>query len=146
MIGMSLKGGRSEYILTRPRCSQKWGQRQIVSNIRVKCSPTWIIRLSLLAHRQERYGEKMNTTLVVALVVPWVFWGILMGLLIAAGRSWLNLLLFPACITVLILIVASVSSVRGAFWTSLILHFFLLVFFLGSYLCFMLGERKKKGK
>ena len=88
----------------------------------------------------------MSTTLAVALVIPWVFWGILMGLLIAAGRSWLNLLQFPVCITVLILIVASVSSVRGAFWTSLILHFFLLVFFLGSYLCFMLGERKNKGK
>lgn len=143
LIGISLKGGRSEYILTRPRCRQKWGQRQIVSNIRVKCSPSLIIRLSLLAHRQEQYGEKMNTILVVALVVPWVFWGILMGLLIAAGRSWVNLLLFPACITVLILIVASVSSVRGAFWTSFILHFFLLVFFLGSYLCFMPGERKK---
>jgi hypothetical protein len=88
----------------------------------------------------------MNTTLVVALAVPWVFWGILMGLLIAAGRSWVNLLLFPACITVLILIVASLSSVRGAFWTSFMLHFFLLVFFLGSYFCFMLGERKKNGK
>jgi len=88
----------------------------------------------------------MNTTLVVALVVPWIFWGILMGLLIAAGRSWLNLLLFPVCITVLILIIASLSSVRGAFWTSFILHLFLLVFFPGSYLSFMLSERKKKGK
>ena len=45
----------------------------------------------------------MSTTLVVALVVPWVFWGVLMGLLIATGRSWINMLLIPAGITVVIL-------------------------------------------
>jgi TRAP-type C4-dicarboxylate transport system permease large subunit len=67
-----------------------------------------------------------------------------MGLLIAAGRSWINMLLIPAGITVVILAVASLSSVRDAFWASLILHLFLLVFFLGSYISFVLRERKKK--
>jgi hypothetical protein len=86
----------------------------------------------------------MSTTLVVALVVPWVFWGVIMGLLIAAGRSWINMLLIPAGITVVILVVASLSSVRDAFWASLILHLFLFVFFLGSYVSFVFRERKKK--
>ena len=57
----------------------------------------------------------MSTTLAVALVVPWVFWGVLMGLLIAGGRSWINMLLIPVCITVVILAIASLSSVRDAF-------------------------------
>jgi hypothetical protein len=86
----------------------------------------------------------MSITLAVAWVVPWVFWGVLMGLLIAAGRSWINMLLIPVGITVVILAVANLSSVREAFWASLILHLFLFVFFLGSYLSFMLSERKKK--
>ena len=86
----------------------------------------------------------MSTTLVVALVIPWVFWGVMMGLLIAAGRSWINMLLIPAGITVVILVVASLSSVRDAFWASLILHLFLFVFFLGSYVSFVFRERKKK--
>jgi hypothetical protein len=86
----------------------------------------------------------MSTTLVVALVVPWVFWGVMMGLLIAAGRSWINMLLIPAGITVVILVIASLSSVRDAFWASVILHLFLFVFFLGSYVSFVFRERKKK--
>jgi len=86
----------------------------------------------------------MSTTLVVTLIVPWVFWGVLMGLLIAAERSWINILLIPVGITVVILAVASLSSVRVAFWASLILHLFLLVFFLGSYVSFVLRERKEK--
>ena len=86
----------------------------------------------------------MSTTLVVALVVPWIFWGVMMGLLVAAGRSWVNMLLIPAGITVVILVVASLSSVRDAFWASLILHLFLFVFFLGSYVSFVFRERKKK--
>ncbi len=86
----------------------------------------------------------MSITLAVALVVPWIFWGVLMGLLIAAGRSWINMLFIPVGITVVILAVANLSSVREAFWASLILHLFLFVFFLGSYLSFMLSERKKK--
>jgi len=86
----------------------------------------------------------MSTTLVVALVVPWIFWGVMMGLLIAAGRSWINMLLIPASITVALLVVASLSSVRDAFWASLILHLFLFVFFLGSYVSFVFRERKKK--
>ena len=86
----------------------------------------------------------MSITLAVALVVPWVFWGVLMGLLIATGRSWTNMLLIPVGITVVILAVASLSSVRDAFWGSLILHLFLFVFFLSSYFSFILRERKKK--
>ena len=86
----------------------------------------------------------MSTTLAIALVIPWVFWGILMGLLIAGGRSWINMLLVPAGITVVILAITSLVSVRDAFWASLILHLFLLVFFLGSYVSFVLRERKKK--
>jgi hypothetical protein len=88
--------------------------------------------------------EKMSTTLAVALVVPWVFWGVLMGLLYTAGRSWINMLLIPAGITVVILAVANLSSARDAFWASLVLHLFLLVFFLGSYVSFVLRERKTK--
>lgn len=87
----------------------------------------------------------MNTTLAVALVIPWVFWGIFMGLLIAAGRSWINMLVIPAGITVVILAVSILSSVREAFWASLILHLFLLFYFLKSYVSFVLRERKKKG-
>ena len=86
----------------------------------------------------------MSTTLAVALVVPWVFWGVLMGLLFAAGRSWVNMLLNPVGITVVILAVASLFADREAFWASLILHLFLLVFFLGSFVSFVLRERKKK--
>ncbi len=87
----------------------------------------------------------MSITMAVALIVPWIFWGILMGLLIAAGRSWINMLLIPALITVVILGIAGISSVRNAFWASLILHLFLLVYFLKSYISFMFRERKKKG-
>ena len=86
----------------------------------------------------------MSATLVVALVLPWVFWGVMMGLLIVAGRSWMNMLLIPAGITGVILVVASLSSVRDAFWASLILHLFLFVFFLGSYVSFVFRESKKK--
>ena len=86
----------------------------------------------------------MSATLVVALVIPWIFWGVLMGLLIAGGRSWINMLLIPVGITVVILAIASLSSDRDAFWASFILHLFLLVFFLGSYVSFVLRERKKK--
>jgi len=85
----------------------------------------------------------VSTTLAVALVIPWVFWGIVMGLLIWGGRSWINMLLIPAGITVVILAIASVVSVREVFWATLILHLFLLVFFLGSYVSFVLRERKK---
>ena len=86
----------------------------------------------------------MSANLVVALVIPWVFWGILIGLLIAGGRSWINMLLIPAGITVVILVIANLVSVQEAFWASLILHLFLLVSFLGSYVSFLLRERKKK--
>jgi len=54
------------------------------------------------------------------------------------------MLLIPAGITVVLLAVASLSADREAFWASLILHLFLLVFFLGSFVSFVLRERKKK--
>ena len=53
------------------------------------------------------------------------------------------MLLIPAGITVVILAIASVVSAREVFWASLILHLFLLVLFLGSYVSFVLRERKK---
>ena len=86
----------------------------------------------------------MNTTLAIALVVPWIFWGVLMGLLIASGRSWINLLLIFIGINVLILAIAGLSSELEAFWFSLILHLFLLVFFTGSYVSFIFKEHRKK--
>ena len=87
----------------------------------------------------------MSAALAIALVIPWLFWGVLIGLLIYAGRSWINILLVPGLITVVILAVASLSSVQDAFWSSLVLYLLLLVFFLASYISFVLGERKKKG-
>jgi cbb3-type cytochrome oxidase subunit 3 len=54
------------------------------------------------------------------------------------------MLLIPAGITVVILAVASLSTDREAFWASFILHLFLLIFFLGSFVSFVLRERKKK--
>lgn len=75
----------------------------------------------------------MNTTLVIALVIPWLFWGITMGMLIAAGRSWINILLIPVGISLVILLIASLASARDAFWASLILHLFVLIMFLRSY-------------
>jgi len=86
----------------------------------------------------------MSISLVIALLVPWVFWGVLMGLLIAKGRSWINLILFHVGISVVILAIANLASVGEAFWASIILHLFLFVFFLGSYIAFVLRERKKK--
>jgi len=84
----------------------------------------------------------MSAYLAVALVIPWVFWGILIGFLIAGARSWTGVLLIPVGATVVVLII-SLVSVQEAFWASLILHLFLLVYFLGSYISFVLSERKK---
>ena len=73
----------------------------------------------------------MYMMLAVALVVPWIFWGILTGILIATGRSWMYMLLIPACITAVIQAIAGLSSIRNAFWISLVLHLILLVIFTG---------------
>ena len=86
----------------------------------------------------------MGSTLAIALVVPWLFWGVLIGLLIYAGRSWVNVLLVPGLITVVILAIARLSSVQDAFWSSLVLHLFLLAFFLWSYIAFVFRERRRK--
>lgn len=96
----------------------------------------------LIKHAEEKSGKQMNTMLAVTLVVPWIFWGLLTGLLIAAGRSWINMLLIPAGVTVVILAIAGLSSIRNAFWFSLSLHFILLVFFLVSYAAFVIRQRK----
>ena len=84
----------------------------------------------------------MSTTLVVALLIPWVFRGVLMGLLFLAGRSWINLLLIPVAITIVHLLIANFTSVRSVFWASLLLHFVLLIFLLWSYVSFILRERQ----
>lgn len=86
----------------------------------------------------------MNITLVSALLIPWVFWGVLMGLLFAAGRSWINMLLIPVGLSVVLLLTADITSDRSVFWASLVLHGVLLIIFLWSYLSFMIGERKNK--
>ncbi len=65
-----------------------------------------------------------------------------MALLIAAGRSWVNMLAIPAGTSIVILATAGLSSTREAFWASLILHLVLLLVFLKSYLSFLLKERK----
>ena len=49
----------------------------------------------------------MSTSMIVSLAVPWVFWGAIIGLAIVAGRSWVNLLLIPVGITVVLLILAA---------------------------------------
>ena len=85
----------------------------------------------------------MDTTLVTAFVIPWVFWGVLMGLLILGQRSWVNILIIPIGITIVILAIANLSSVREAFWTSLILHLFFLIYFIASYVVFILRKHKK---
>jgi len=86
----------------------------------------------------------MSSTLIIAIAIPWVFWGILMGLLAAAGRSWINLLLIPVGITIVLLIAASITTAREVFWASLTLHLFFLVSLLVSYAAFVLRERKEK--
>jgi len=86
----------------------------------------------------------MDTALTVALLVPWIFWGILTGLLIVGRRSWINMLLIPTGITILIFTIASLSSTKEALWASITLHLFLLVLFIVSYISFALKEQKKK--
>ncbi len=85
----------------------------------------------------------MSMSQLLALIIPWLFWGILMGLLIVAGRSWINMLIFPVGITILILATAGLASDQQAFWASLILHILLLLFFTGSYILFLLKARNK---
>jgi hypothetical protein len=86
----------------------------------------------------------MSITLAVALTIPWVFWGVLAGMLAYARRSWINMLLIPVAITVVLLLVAAIASARDAFWASLVLHLVLLVYFLWSYTSFVRRERAKK--
>lgn len=84
----------------------------------------------------------MNATLIMALLVPWVFWGVLMGLLKMAGRSWINLVLIPIGISVVFLIVSGFTSASGVLWLSMLLHILLLLFFFVSFVRFLLAERK----
>ena len=85
----------------------------------------------------------MNTALIIALAIPWIFWGVVMGMLIFAGRSWINMLLMPMAITVLILIVSRAVTSSIAFWISFILHLFLLIFFLVSFVSYLIRQRNK---
>ena len=84
----------------------------------------------------------MSTTLVIALLIPWVFWGALMGLLFVAGRSWINFLIFPVVLTVMLLFIANLTSVGSVFRASLILHGTLLVFIFWSYVSFVVKVRR----
>jgi hypothetical protein len=86
----------------------------------------------------------MSTSLIIALVTPWIFWGILAGLLIYAQRSWINVMFIPVLITLLLLLIAGLSSDEGAFWLSVLLHLFLAIYFIGSYISFVFRETKNK--
>ena len=85
----------------------------------------------------------MSTYLIIALTIPWVFWGVLMGLLIFAGRSWINMMLFPVGMTVIILAIGSLASEQAAMWSSLFVHLLLLIVFVGSYVSFAYKRREK---
>lgn len=87
----------------------------------------------------------MSTALVVALLIPWIFWGTLMTLLFVAGRSWVQLGVIPVGITVVLLASAGLSSDRHALWASAILHLIVLVAQLGAYLAFLIRERAGRG-
>ena len=86
----------------------------------------------------------MSVSLLVALLIPWIFWGVLMGLLFMAGRSWINLLIIPVGLTAVILLAANFTSDRSVLWGSLGLHAIILIVFLWSYISFMLGQRQDK--
>ena len=62
-----------------------------------------------------------------------------------SGRSWVNLLLIPVGITVVLLILAALHSAMEAFRVSILFPFFFLVYFLGSYISFVIrGKRKNR--
>jgi len=86
----------------------------------------------------------MNTDLIWALAIPWVFWGILMVLLLMARRSWINMLLIPIGITVLILMIARLAPAREIFWVSLVSHVVLLAYFVWSVIALELKNRREK--
>jgi len=86
----------------------------------------------------------MNTDLIWALAIPWVFWGILTGLLIMARRSWINMLLIPIGITVLILMIARLAPAWKIFWISLVSHLVLLFYFVWSVISLELENRREK--
>ena len=56
------------------------------------------------------------------------------------------MLLIPAGFTIVILAIAKLSSANNAFWASFIVHLFLLVYFLKSYISFRLKERKNNNE
>ena len=84
--------------------------------------------------------------LVISLLVPWAFWGILAALLIYAKRSWFNVVLIPVLMTVVILMIAAVASPREAMWFSVLLHLVVFVYFVVSYRSFVTRDRGKKEK
>ena len=89
---------------------------------------------------------KLNMHLVISLLVPWAFWGILAALLYYASRSWFNVMLIPVLITIVILIVAAVAPSREAMWFSLLLHLVMFVYFLVSCRSFVTRDRGVKEK
>ena len=86
----------------------------------------------------------MNTDLTWALAIPWIFWGILTGLLCLAGRSWVNMLLIPVGITAVVLMISRLAPAREIFWASLLLHLVLLVYFIWSAIALELKTRREK--
>ena len=86
----------------------------------------------------------MNTDLVIALLIPWVFWGILAALLCYARRSWFNVLLVAVLVSIPLLLVAAVASARDALWSSLVLHLVALVYFLVSSIGSVRRQRRQK--
>ena len=83
----------------------------------------------------------MGYDLAAALAVAWAFWGGLAGLLAAAGRSWVPLLLVSVGVSVVILAIAAADSARGALRFSALLHGLLLAGALGSYAKFASKRR-----
>lgn len=86
----------------------------------------------------------MSATLIFALLIPWAFRGVFIGLMMAARRSWISMPVIPIAISGVLLFGAKFSSDQPVFVASAVSHLFFLVFFLGSFLSFMLAEQRKK--
>lgn len=88
----------------------------------------------------------LNTDCLIALIIPWLFWGVLSALLFYAGRSWFNVLMIAALVTIVLLLVTGISSAKDAMWISLLLHLFLLAYFGFSYAVFVLRTKEHGDK
>jgi hypothetical protein len=66
------------------------------------------------------------------------------ALLFYARRSWFNVLMIAVLVSIVLLVVAGVASANDAMWVSLLLHLFLLVYFVFSYVTFVIRERREE--